>query len=88
VKCAGRYERMLCEKCQKKINKVLEVRWTDPLKYGYNWKQFESMDDLIEWVEKNDKPSVRLVIVRIKKNNEGKTYENNNRKRDSSKGRE
>jgi hypothetical protein len=78
---------MLCEKCQKKINKVLEVRWTDPLKYGYNWKQFESMNDLIEWVEKDDKSSVRLVIVKIKKNGEGKTYENHNRKRDSSKGR-
>lgn len=70
---------MLCEKCQKKINKVLEVRWNVSTEYGYHWKQFESMDDLIRWVEKDNKSVVALAVVKKKKNLEGKKYENHNR---------
>jgi len=72
-RCAGRFEKMICEKCHQQINKILEVRWNIPFEYGYHWKQFESMDKLIEWVEKNDGTNVILKVVKRKKNNEGKT---------------
>jgi hypothetical protein len=63
---------MICEKCQKKINKVLEVRWINPLESGYCWKQFEFMDALIEWVEINKKSTVALVVAKLRKKSEGK----------------
>ena len=64
----GRYT-MLCEQCKKKINKVLEVRWINPRNWGYTWKQFESIEDLMKWVESDKYPgTVLLKVVDCKKN--------------------
>jgi hypothetical protein len=68
----------VCEKCRKDFKKMLEVRWMDLPKSlsGYNYKRFDSIDDLMRWVEQYDKGTVVLKVVEGNvKSLEGKKYE-------------
>jgi hypothetical protein len=69
---------VVCEKCRKDFKKMLEVRWMDLPKSlsGYNYKRFDSIDDLMRWVEQYDKGTVVLKVVEGNvKSMEGKKYE-------------
>lgn len=69
---------VVCEKCRKEFKKMLEVRWMDLPKSlnGYNYKRFDSIDDLMRWVEQYDKGTVILKVVEGNvKSMEGKKYE-------------
>lgn len=68
----------VCEKCRKEFKKMLEVRWMDLPRSlsGYNYKRFDSIDDLMRWVEQYDKGTVVLKVVEGNlKSMEGKKYE-------------
>lgn len=67
----------VCEKCRKSFKRMLEVRWIDYGKSsGYFYKRFDSIDDLMRWVEQNDKGTVALKVVEGNlKSLEGKKYE-------------
>jgi hypothetical protein len=57
---------------------MLEVRWMDLPRSlsGYNYKRFDSIDDLMRWVEQYDKGTVVLKVVEGNvKSMEGKKYE-------------
>jgi len=69
---------VVCEKCRKDFKKMLEVRWVDLPRSlsGYNYKRFDSIDDLMRWVEQYDKGTVVLKVVEGNvKSLEGKKYE-------------
>ncbi len=69
---------VVCEKCRKDFKKMLEVRWVDLPRSlsGYNYKRFDSIDDLMRWVEQYDKGTVVLKVVEGNvKSMEGKKYE-------------
>lgn len=69
---------VVCEKCRKDFKKMLEVRWMDLPRSlsGYNYKRFDSIDDLMRWVEQYDKGTVVLKVVEGNvKSMEGKKYE-------------
>jgi len=69
---------VICEKCRKDFKRMLEVRWMDLPRSlsGYNYKRFDSIDDLMRWVEEYDKGTVILKVVEGNvKSMEGKKYE-------------
>jgi hypothetical protein len=69
---------VVCEKCRKDFKKMLEVRWMDLPRSlsGYNYKRFDSIDDLMRWVEQYDKGTVVLKVVEGNvKSMEGKKYD-------------
>jgi len=69
---------VVCEKCRKDFKRMLEVRWVDLPRSisGYNYKRFDSIDDLMRWVEQYDKGTVVLKVVEGNvKSMEGKKYE-------------
>jgi|GEM_PF-6587923 hypothetical protein len=69
---------VVCEKCRKDFKKMIEVRWMDLPRSlsGYNYKRFDSIDDLMRWVEQYDKGTVVLKVVEGNvKSLEGKKYE-------------
>jgi|WetSurMetagenome_2_1015567.scaffolds.fasta_scaffold270240_4 hypothetical protein len=69
---------VVCEKCRKDFKRMLEVRWMDLPRSlsGYNYKRFDSIDDLMRWVEQYDKGTVVLKVVEGNvKSLEGKKYE-------------
>jgi len=56
---------VVCEKCRKEFKKMLEVRWMDlPKCSSYFYKRFDSVDDLMRWVEQYDKGTVVLKVVK------------------------
>lgn len=68
---------VVCEKCRKDFKRMLEVRWVESLTCGaYNYKRFDSIDDLMRWVESEEKGMVILKVVEGNvKSMEGKKYE-------------
>jgi hypothetical protein len=69
---------VVCEKCRKDFKRMLEVRWMDLPRSlsGYNYKRFDSIDDLMRWVEQYDKGTVVLKVVEGNvKSMEGKKYD-------------
>jgi hypothetical protein len=68
---------VVCEKCRRDFKRMLEVRWVESLNWGnYNYKRFDSIDDLMRWVEQYDKGTVVLKVVEGNvKSLEGKKYE-------------